>query len=120
LLAAVALLLQIATPILHPAGPFPLGSDAGVFADAFDEHALCLSGDRSTPNNTTDQTPKPVNHNLALCCFWHGNAALAPAPDIKLELVAFARRHSTFTPETRTATRRLTGAVGARAPPIQA
>src|SRR5947208_2295960 len=40
-LAAIALLLQIATPFLHPAGSLRLTDAAGDFSAAFDEHALC-------------------------------------------------------------------------------
>ena len=119
-LAVIALLLQITTPSLHPPGQVRLANDAGDLSAAFDEHALCLSGDRDTPDNPSDQAPKPVHHDSAACCFWHGNTGLALTPGANLELVAFARSRSVFTPHTPTPARRLTGAIGARAPPTQA
>jgi hypothetical protein len=120
LLAATALLLQIAIPILHPAGPVGLISDAGDFSASFDEHALCLAGDRGTPRDPGDQVPKPVGHDFTLCCFWHGNTALPLVPVAQLELVAFARSRCISAPTIQASPRRLTGAIGARAPPIQA
>lgn len=119
-LAAIALLLQIiAVPALHWPGPPGSANDAGDLSAALDEHALCLSGDRDTSDNPAGQAPKPVQHNV-LCCFWHSNAALASAPGTKLEVVAYALSRSIFAPATRAPARRLTGAIGARAPPQQA
>jgi hypothetical protein len=119
-LAATALLLRITIPILHPASALGLANDAGDLSAAFDEHALCLSGDRGTPDDPSDHAPKPVHHESAACCFWHGNTGLALAPGVNLELVAFARSHSVFGLHTPAPARRLTGAIGARAPPIKA
>jgi hypothetical protein len=119
-LAAIALLLQIAIPSLHPPGQLGLANDAPDLSAAFDERALCLSEDRGTPDNPSDHAPKPLHHEAAACCFWHGNTALALAPGVNLELVAFARSRSVFTPHTPAPARRLTGAIGARAPPAQA
>jgi hypothetical protein len=116
-LAAIALLLQIAIPTLHPLG---LANGAGDLSTAFDEHALCLSGDRNSRDKPGDSAPKPVHHEFAACCFWHGSTALAPAPAALLEPVAFARSGIIFTASTKAPARRLTGANGARAPPIQA
>jgi hypothetical protein len=107
-LAAMALLLQIiSVPTLHWPGPLGLANDSGDLSAALDEHALCLSGDRNTSDNPTDQAPKPVNRNTAL-------ALVLGAP---LELVAFARSRGIFTPSAQAPARRLTGAIGARAPP---
>jgi hypothetical protein len=119
-LAVIALLLQTAIPSLHPLGQLGLANDAADLSAAFDEHALCLSGDPGTPENPSDQAPKPAHHQSAACCFWHGTTALALAPAVNLELVAFARSRSVFTPDTPAAARRLTGAIGARAPPARA
>jgi hypothetical protein len=114
----MALLLQIiSVPTLHWPGPLGLANDSGDLSAALDEHALCLSGDRNTSDNPTDQAPKPVHHEFAACCFWHGNAALALAPAADLQLVAFARSRGIFTPSAQAPARRLTGAIGARAPP---
>ena len=119
-LAAIALLLQIALPALHP--PVPLGSAGGLgkFSGAFDEHALCLAPDPGDARTPADQAPKPVHHEFAACCFWHGNAALAVAPAAPLESVAFASSSIVFTPFRQIVRPRLTGAVGARAPPARA
>jgi hypothetical protein len=106
-------------PSLQPPRPPGLGN-AGDLSAAFDEHALCLSGDRGTSDDPSDQTPKPVHHESAACCFWHGCTALALAPGANLELVAFALSRSISTIATQTLARRLSGAIGARAPPTQA
>jgi hypothetical protein len=119
-LTAIALFLQIAIPILHSPGPLGPANDGGDLSAAFDEHALCLSGDRGTSDSASDQAPKPVHHEFAACCFWHGYTALALAPDANLEFVAFAPSRSIFTPATQAPARRLSGAIGARAPPTQA
>jgi hypothetical protein len=106
---------------LHPPVPLSLINDAGELSATFDEHALCLSGDRGTPpDSPSDQAPKPVHHEFAACCFWHGCTALAPVPGANLVLVAFALPRSILTPPTRAIARRLTGAIGARAPPASA
>src|ERR1700738_1741643 len=98
-LAAMALLLKIiSVPTLHWPGPLGLAHDSRALLAALDEHALCLSGDRNTSDNPTDQAPKPVHHNSALCCGWHGNTALAQAPAAALEPVTFARSRVVFAP----------------------
>ena len=119
-LSAIALLLQTALPGLHTPVPTGLKSAAGEFSAGLDQHALCLAqraGDSETPS---DQAPKPAHHEPAACCFWHGNAALALTPAAALEPVAFARSGVVFSPSGQVAPRRLSGAIGARAPPIQA
>ena len=117
-LAAVALLLQIAAPTLYPAGLLRLANGAGDLSPAVGEHALCLSGNRDGSGNPSHPAPKPAHHELAACCFWHGNTTLALAPDAKLELVLFARSLLGFTPSEQAGPRGLTGSIGARAPPI--
>jgi hypothetical protein len=119
-LAVIALLVQIAIPGSHPPGHLSLANHAADLSAPFDEHALCLSEDPGTPDNPSDQAPKPVHHESAACCFWHGNTALALAPGVNLELLAFARSRSVSTPHTPAPARRLTGAIGARAPPVRA
>jgi hypothetical protein len=120
-LAAISVLLQIvATSILHPPGALDLADLAREFTVALDEHALCLSGDRGSAENPSDQTPKPAQHESGSCCFWHGNAAIALTPGAKVEPVAFARWRSKLTASRLVHARRLTGAIGARAPPISA
>jgi hypothetical protein len=114
----MALLLQIiSVPTSHWPGPLGLANDSGDLSAALDEHALCLSGDRGTSDIPSDQAPKPAHHEFAACCFWHGNTALALAPGADLQPVAFARSRSIFTPSAQAPARRLTGAIGARAPP---
>jgi hypothetical protein len=60
-LAAIALLLQVALAILH--SPVLVGSAelAGDLAAGFDEHALCLAQGRGDPDAGTpaDQAPQP-------------------------------------------------------------
>ena len=119
-LSAIALLLQTVLPGLHTSVPTGLKSAAGEFSAGLDQHALCLAqraGDSETPS---DQAPKPAHHELAACCFWHGNAALALAPAATLEPVAYARSGVIFAPWNQVSPRRLTGAIGARAPPLRA
>jgi hypothetical protein len=117
-LAAIALLLQIfAGPISHRQGALDLASPPGVLSAAFDEHALCLSGDRGASDNPSDNSPKPVRRHLALCCLWHAHAAPALAPEPNAEPVAFARSERSFALSAAGPVRRLAGAVGARAPP---
>jgi len=105
---------------VHRPGPLGPANYSGDLSAALYEHALCLSGDRNTSDNPTDQAPKPVHHNSTLCCFWHGCTALALAPGSNLQLVAFAPSRGIFTPATQALARRLSGAIGARAPPTQA
>jgi len=112
--------LQIAAPTLYPAGPLRLANDAGGLSAAFGEHALCLSGDRDASGNPSYPTPRPAHHEVAACCFWHGNTTLALVPDAKLELVSFVQPLLSFPPSEQAWLRRLTGSIGARAPPFQA
>jgi len=119
-LAAIALLLQTVLPGLHTSVPSGLKSAAGEFSAGLDQHALCLAqraGDSETPS---DQSPKPVHHDFAACCFWPGNAALALAPVAGLEPLAFARSGVVLASWKQVSPRRLTGAIGARAPPVRA
>jgi hypothetical protein len=119
-LSAIALLLQTALPGLHTPVSSGFKSAAAEFSAGFDPHALCLAqrgGDSETPS---DQAPNPVHHEFAACCFWHGNTGLALAPAATLEPVAYARSGVVFVPWKQVSQRRLTGAIGARAPPIQA
>jgi hypothetical protein len=113
-------LLQIAAPTLYPAGPAGLANDIGGLAAALGEHALCLSGDRDASGNPDHPAPKPSRHDIATCCFWHGGTALAPDFAAHFEPVVFDRHRAIFTAVAQSPARRLTGAVGARAPPIQA
>ena len=115
MLAAIALLLQVAIPNLHPPGQLRLANDAGDLSAAFDEHALCLSGDRGTPDNPSDHAPKPAHQEGAACCFWHGNTGLALTPVANLELVAFARVAPRFHASHAGRGAWTSGAIGARA-----
>src|SRR5258708_9531685 len=65
-LAAVALLLQIAVPSLHRPILLIFQNDAGALNVAYDEHALCLargSGD-PIPGAPTNQVPTRTHPNL--------------------------------------------------------
>jgi hypothetical protein len=119
LFAALSLLVQIiAAPVLHQ--PAPVGfAGTGSFPVVFDEHALCLSGDPAASESPTDQSPKPARHHFAFCCLCHGNAALGLAPQVRFEPVPFARSDRIFPPSEEAPARRLSGTVGARAPPIR-
>jgi hypothetical protein len=119
-LAVVALLLQIALPNLHPQALFGTDAGTGEFVGAFDAHALCLARDRSDREKPPKQAPPPVHHELAGCCFCYGNSGLAITPAATLVRVAFTRLHIAFTPSGEVRPRRLTGAIGARAPPERA
>jgi hypothetical protein len=116
----MALLLQIAAPTLYPASRLRLVNDAGDLSAVFGEHALCLSEDRDASGSPSYPAPKPAHHEVAACCFWHGNSTLALVPDAKLELVSFVQSLLSFTPSEQAWLRRLTGTIGARAPPLQA
>jgi hypothetical protein len=121
-LAAIALLLQVAVPILH--SPVLVGSTepAGDLATGFDEHALCLAQGRGDPGSGTpaDRAPHPGDHDLAACCFWHGSTTLALVPPTIIERVAFARSGIAFTSSTEVARPRRAGTTRARAPPVRA
>jgi hypothetical protein len=121
-LASIALLLQVAAPILH--SPLLVGSaeKTGKFATGFDEHALCLARGRADPGSGTpaDQAPQPGDHELAACCFWHGNTTLALVPPTIIEQVAFARSGVAFTSPTEVARPRRAGTTRARAAPVRA
>jgi len=120
LLAAIALLLQIATPTLYPVGQVHPANDIGDLSAALGEHALCLSADRDASGRPEYPGPKPARHEMAACCFWHGGTALAADCGAHFEPVVFARPPGISTPGPEIPARRRTGAVGARAPPIQA
>src|SRR5216683_6500352 len=121
-LAAIALLLQVAVPILH--SPVLVGSaeKAGDLAAGFDEHALCLAQGRGDPGSGTpaDQAPQPRDHDLAACCSWHGSTTFALVPSTIIERVAFARSGVAFTSPTEVARPRPAGIIRARAPPVRA
>jgi hypothetical protein len=119
-LAAIALLLQTALPGVHTPVPSGFNSAAGEFSAGLDQHALCLAPRADDGETPSDQAPKPLHHELAACCFWHGNAAFALAPAAALETVAFARSGFVFALRKQVSPRRLTGTIGARAPPVQA
>src|SRR5215469_5575317 len=93
MLAAVALLLQIAVPTLHRPILLVFLNGAGNLKGAYDEHALCLARGSSdpTPETPADQVPKPTRHDLAACCFWHGGTGFALAPAETIEPVSFER-----------------------------
>ena len=120
--AAIALLLQIAMPSLHPPGMLGSANGAGDFSVAFDEHALCLawnSGDFG-PKTPADKAPKPTDHDFAGCCFWHGSVGTVLAPAVLVEPVAFAAPRVAFTAPPADIPTRPSVNVRARAPPAGA
>src|ERR1700730_14459901 len=97
-LAAVALLLQIAVPSLHRPILLSFANSAGELYGAYDEHALCLAQGSSAPSPQApaDQVPKPTHHDLAACCFWHGGTGFALTPTATIDPVTFARSEVHF------------------------
>ena len=119
-LAAIALLVQIALPGLHTPVASGFKTALGELSVGLDEHSLCLAPRRGDIERPSDQAPRRTHHELAICCFWHSNTALALAPSANLEPVAFARPAVKFAAFAQVPWRRVSGAIGARAPPIQA
>ena len=121
-LAAIALLLQIAVPILHLPVLVASAEPAGDLAAGFDEHALCLAQGRGDPGSGTpaDQAPQPGDHDPAACCFWHGSTPLALVPPTIVEQLVFARSGVAFPSPTEVARPRLAATTRARAPPVRA
>jgi hypothetical protein len=120
-LAAIALLLQIALPGSHGLEPQDPANGAGDFSAAFDEHALCRaqsSGDDT--ERPEDQAPTADHHGFAACCFWHSATALVSAPAATPEPVAYVESTIFGAPAPQFFSRRLTGTLGARAPPARA
>ncbi len=121
LLAAIALLVQIAGPMLH--SPILLGSadSFGGFSALLDPHALCLAPNSEGLGPATPADKAPKTHcNFAACCFWHGSVGALPAPAALVGSVTFAPSRVAFTaPPANTPTRR-SGTPRARAPPLRA
>jgi hypothetical protein len=120
-LAAVALLLQIAVPSLHRPILLIFQNDAGALNVAYDEHALCLargSGD-PIPGAPTNQVPNPTHHELAACCFWHGSAGFALATAATIEPVTFERSGVDFNSLLDDVRTLLPATVRARGPPVR-
>jgi hypothetical protein len=118
-LAIVALLAQIAGPVLHP--PLRWGSANGVgdLSAILGEHALCLAPNSGGPSPTTpaDKAPK-TDHDFTTCCFWHGSVGFVLATAAFIERVAFARSRVAFMAPPADVPTRLAGTVRARAPPV--
>jgi hypothetical protein len=121
-LAAIALLLQVAVPILHLPGLVGSVEPAGDLAPGFDEHALCLAQGRGDPGSGTpaDQAPQPGDHDPAACCFWHGSTPLVLVPPTIVEHLVFARSGVAFPSPTEVARHRPAATTRARAPPVRA
>jgi DUF2946 family protein len=98
ILAAVALLLQIAVPGLHRPILLIFQNSAGDLNGAYDEHALCLAqrSEDPTPEAPTDQVPGPTHDDLAACCFWHGATGFALAPSATTTPITFQRSVADF------------------------
>jgi hypothetical protein len=120
-LAAIALLAQIAGPTLHPPLLNASAKGFGDFFAAFDAHALCLTPDAHGPGSATPAGGAPkVDHGSATCCFWHGSAGFAPSPAAIIERVAFWSVRIAFAVSAENVPTRLSGTFRARAPPLGA
>jgi hypothetical protein len=120
-LAAVALLLQIAVPSLHRPILISSQNSAAALNGVYDEHALCLARDRSlpTPEAPAGPVPKPTYHDLAACCFWHGSGGFALAPAEAIVPVTFERSVVNFSPLLDDVRTLLPATVRARGPPVR-
>jgi hypothetical protein len=118
LLAAIALLAQIASPMLHsPVLRVSEHSFADVSA-AVDPLALCLApgGGVPDPAAPADRAPDP-DHGCAACCFWHGSVGAVCNPTVPGEPIAFAQIRVAFTAPPADVPIRRSSVVRARAPP---
>jgi hypothetical protein len=118
-LAAIALLLQLALPGLHTPPLLGFDGKSGTFSNILDEHALCLVRDGGDKEAPPDRAPRPENDGFLNCCLWHGTATLglvAPAASAPAEFpaseIVFARSAAIITD-------RPVRAFGARAPPTR-
>jgi hypothetical protein len=120
-LAAVALLLQIALPSLHRPLLLILENNAGDLNASYDEHTLCLAPNSSetTPQPPVDRFPKSTHHDFLGCCPWNGSTGFALPRAPTIEPVTFGRSVVSFNPlldDTRTL---FPAAVRARGPPVR-
>jgi len=117
--AVVALLAQIAGPVLH--SPVLLRSANGDPPTGFDARALCLAPGSSAPGPSApaDKAPE-ANHDFAACCVWHGAAGAVLAAAVLVEPVAFAESRVAFAAPAADLPTRRPGDVRARAPPAGA
>jgi hypothetical protein len=118
--AAIALLLQIALPGSHALERRDLANGASEFSTEFDEHALCRARNAGNTEGPGDQAPVGDHHGFAACCLWHGAAGPAAGPTATLGPIAYVQLAIYVKPTRLLAARFLTGALGARAPPIRA
>jgi hypothetical protein len=120
-LAALALLLQIAIPGLHRPTLAISISSTGDSYGAYDEHALCVAWTSSDPGPAApaDQVPKPTRPDLAACCFWHGGTGFALAPTAIIEPVTFAGSAVDFHPLPVDVRTLFPVTIRARAPPVR-
>ena len=121
ILAAVALLLQTAAPSLHRPILLTLQDSADALNGAYDEHALCLGRDssRPAPEAPADQVPKPIHHDFAACCFWHGSTGFSLAPTAPTEPFTFERSVVNFKPLLDDLPTLFPATVRARGPPVR-
>jgi len=121
ILAAAALLLQLAVPNLHRPLLLTFQNSADDLNGAYDEHAVCRAqrGADPTPGSPADQVPRPIHHDLAACCFWHGSAGFALAPAEAIESITFERSVVNFSPLLDNVRTLLPATVRARGPPVR-
>lgn len=113
-LAALALLLQITFPSAQTSSLLGSGNGAPDLV-----HALCVGSHGGTAEAPVNQIPNTAHHTHAACCFWHGSTGLVPVPAATAELIEFAHSAVVFTGARQATPPRLTGSVGARAPPAR-
>jgi hypothetical protein len=122
-LAVIALCLQLIAPGLHSSLLLGSRTGNGDLSGLLGEHALCLgatSGPSTGEPASPAQPPKDHHHDLASCCFWHGNASqLAPSTAAGLA-VSFDIPGIAFPATTYTVVvpAHPSGTFAARAPPV--
>jgi hypothetical protein len=124
-LSVFLLCLQLVAPGLHSSLQLGSRTGNGDLSGLLGEHALCLA---PTPGSSTGepaspaQLPKDHHHDVASCCFWHGNAS-QPAPSVAADsAVSFDITGIAFLAPTYTVVvpAHPSGTFAARAPPVSA
>jgi hypothetical protein len=124
-LAVIALCLQLIAPGLHSSLLLGSRTGNGDLSGLLGEHALCLgatSGPSTGEPVSPAQPPKDHHHDLASCCFWHGNSS-PPVPSVAAgSLVTFEITGIAFLATTYTVVvpAHPFGTFAARAPPVSA
>lgn len=118
-LLAIALLLQLALPVLHTTPLLGFDGKSGAFSNVLDEHALCLVRDGGNKPVPTDRAPRPENDAFPDCCLWHGTATLGLLAPVASAPAEFTTSEIMFARSAPVVTDRPVRALGARAPPVR-